>query len=51
MIPPPDYILAMPRENDVPEIRASCDKENIDELKEMRSSSTYIYKLVWRQHP
>jgi hypothetical protein len=31
----PDYVLALPKLDDVPDIVASCDKEDIDELKEI----------------
>jgi hypothetical protein len=46
---PPDYILARPREKDVPFVVASCDKENIDDLKELRQKGEYIYKLMGRK--
>jgi hypothetical protein len=46
---PPDYVLVIPRENEVPEIVASCDKENIDELKELKVKGMHIYKLVGRK--
>ena len=43
---PPDYILAKPSENDVPMVMASCDKQDVDELKDLRIEGMYIYKLV-----
>lgn len=46
---PPDYILAKPVEDDVPEIQASCDKENLDDLKDLKVKGMYIYKLVGRK--
>lgn len=48
---PPDYILAMPQENEVPEILASGDKENLEELKELVRKGEYLYKLVGRKKP
>jgi hypothetical protein len=46
MLKPPHYILAMPKNNEVPEIVASCEKEDVEELKELRLSGQYIYKLL-----
>jgi hypothetical protein len=43
---PPDYILAMPEEEEVPIIMGSCDKCDLEELKEFRRRGMYIYKLV-----
>jgi len=43
---PPDYILAKPNEEDVPLIMASCDKQDIDKMKELCIPGMYIYKLV-----
>ena len=46
---PPDYILLIPKENAVPEIQASADKEELDELKGLKVDGMYIYKLVGRK--
>ncbi len=43
---PPDYILAIPINGEVPEIQASCDSEDLDELKELKEKGMYLYKLV-----
>lgn len=43
-IKPPYYILATPRERDVPEIIASADKQDL--LKEIKISGEYIYSLT-----
>lgn len=43
---PPDYILAMPVEDSVPEVQASCDKEDLDDLKLLKVKGMYIYKLI-----
>ena len=45
-IKPPDYILAIPVENKIPEVMACCDKQDFDELKGLREKGMYIYKLV-----
>lgn len=47
-IRPPDYILAIPREREIPEIVASCDSENLPELKEIKQKGQYIYKRIGR---
>jgi hypothetical protein len=41
---PPYYILATPRERDVPEIIASADRQDL--LKELKISGEYIYRLT-----
>jgi hypothetical protein len=46
---PPDYLLAKPIVGEVPEIQASCDKEDLDDLKEMKQKGWRIYKLVGRK--
>lgn len=46
---PPDYILAMPVEDSVPEVQASCDKEDLDDLKLLKVKGMYIYKLIGRK--
>jgi hypothetical protein len=43
---PPDFILAAPQAVGVPIILASCDSENIDELRELQVKGQSIYKLV-----
>lgn len=43
---PPDYILAIPVEDDVPQVQASCDKEDLDELKTLKVNGMYIYKRI-----
>ena len=45
-IKPPDYILAIALENEVPEIVGSCDKEDLDDLKELKEKGMHIYKLI-----
>jgi hypothetical protein len=48
--PPPDYILTMPREDDdVPEVQASCDASNLDDLKLLKQKGMYIYKRIGRK--
>lgn len=42
----PDYILVRPRKNDVPEIQASCDAEDLDDLKQMKADGMCIYKRI-----
>ena len=44
-IAPPDYILAKPRENDVPEILGSCDRLDVQDLRKFQEPGEYIYKL------
>jgi hypothetical protein len=46
---PPDYILVTPQDKEVPRIEASCDREDIDDLKEIKAPGMYIYKLVGRK--
>ena len=43
---PPDYILVIPVENEIPEVMACCDKQDFDELKGLKEKGMYIYKLV-----
>jgi hypothetical protein len=45
---PPDYILAIPREGEVPEVMASCDKEDLEELKDLKLRGWYLYKRIGR---
>jgi len=45
---PPEYILAQPHAGRVPEILASCDAEDIDDLRLMKQDGQYIYHLVKR---
>lgn len=42
----PDYILVLPKENGVPEVMASCDKEDLDELKDLKQDGMFIFKRV-----
>jgi hypothetical protein len=46
---PPDYILAMPKEDDVPEVQASCDAQDIDDLKLIKQKGWFIYKRIGRK--
>jgi hypothetical protein len=43
---PPDFIMAAPQAVGVPTILASCDRENIDDLREIQIKGQSIYKLV-----
>lgn len=45
----PDYILVIPKDDAIPEVMASCDKEDIDDLKEMKVEGMFIYKLVGKK--
>jgi hypothetical protein len=41
----PDYLLVLQEEGD-PEIHMTCDKEDLDELKEFKVKNMCIYKRV-----
>ena len=43
---PPEYILVTPQISDVPRIEASCDSQDIDDLKQIQLKGQSIYKLV-----
>lgn len=49
IVVPPDYILAKPQEDTVPIMLGSCDKENYEDLKEIKQKGEYIYKLTGRK--
>jgi hypothetical protein len=42
----PDYIMVVPKENDVPEIMGSCDKEDLEEFKSLKREKMFIFKRV-----
>ena len=43
---PPEYILVTPQKDDVPRMEASCDGQDIDDLREIQLKGQSIYKLV-----
>jgi hypothetical protein len=42
----PDYILVIPKENGVPEIIGSCDKEDLEEFKSLKHKGIFIFRRV-----
>lgn len=42
----PDYLVARPREDDVPEILVSGDAKDLDEIKDLMIEGSYLYKIV-----
>jgi len=44
----PDYILVVPKENDVPEVMASCEKQDLEELKGLKQDGMFIFRRVGR---
>ena len=40
----PYYILVLQKENSVPEIMASCDEEDLEELKDLKREGMFIFK-------
>jgi len=44
----PDYILVVPKENGIPEVMASCEKQDFDKLKDMKIEGMFIFRRVGR---